>query len=117
VRDPDFLRQLAWLITQSGGAGPVPPDRIPELLGAIEVVRAQLWSRLHSPAPSEAPAKGPSNPDRLLSAREAAERLGVKPKWMYAHAESLPFTKRLGERVIRFSEKGLLRWIEKKSAS
>lgn len=48
-------------------------------------------------------------PDRLLTAREVARRLAVAPRWVYAHAGTLPFTRRIGTRVLRFSERGLER--------
>lgn len=52
-------------------------------------------------------------PDRLLSAEVVAERMGVSKRYLYSHANTLPFTKRLG-RTIRFSEKGLERWLNHK---
>ncbi len=42
--------------------------------------------------------------DRLLTVEEAAQRLAVTPRWLYRHAEDLPFTVRLG-RLLRFSER------------
>ena len=52
-------------------------------------------------------------PDRLLSAEVAAERMGVSKRYIYNHADTLPFTKRLG-RTVRFSERGLERWLNHK---
>jgi predicted DNA-binding transcriptional regulator AlpA len=52
----------------------------------------------------------PELTDRLLTPAEAAERLGVTPTWMYRHARTLPFTRRLSRKVLRFSESGLRRW-------
>lgn len=54
-------------------------------------------------------------PDRLLTVREAAERLGVSPKYVYAHQKSFPFARRLpGGNALRFSERGLERWMARK---
>lgn len=45
--------------------------------------------------------------DTMLSAEQAAERLGVKPSWLYRLAGGLPFAKRVGTRALRFSERGI----------
>jgi excisionase family DNA binding protein len=47
----------------------------------------------------------------LLTVDEAAERLGVAPSWLYRHAKSLPFTRKLGHRTLRFEAVGIDRWI------
>jgi excisionase family DNA binding protein len=53
----------------------------------------------------------PSFGDRLLTVDEAAEQLTVSRKWLYRHAKTLPFTKRLSAKTIRFSERGLRSWL------
>ncbi len=50
--------------------------------------------------------------DRLLTATEVAERLNVGRRFVYDHAVKWPFTKRLDEGTLRFSERGLDRWLE-----
>lgn len=54
----------------------------------------------------------PSREDRLLTVEEAAQRLGVAPRWLYRHARTLPFTRHLSRKALRFSEAGLHRWLE-----
>ncbi len=54
--------------------------------------------------------------DTLLTSEEAASFLNVKPRWLYRHANGLPFTKRLSRRKLRFSKAGLLRWRAAKRA-
>jgi predicted DNA-binding transcriptional regulator AlpA len=54
-------------------------------------------------------------PDRLLTAVDAAKALGMTPRWMYAHASTLPFVVHLPGRTVRFSEAGLKRYIARKS--
>lgn len=49
-------------------------------------------------------------PDRLLTAGQVADRLGVSRRYVYEHADTLPFTRRL-DGVVRFSEQGLARWL------
>jgi predicted DNA-binding transcriptional regulator AlpA len=50
--------------------------------------------------------------DRLLTVEETAPLLGVAPRWLYRHANGLPFTRHLSRKALRFSEAGLRRWLE-----
>ena len=52
--------------------------------------------------------------DRLLTVVEAAPQLGVKPRWLYAHADDFPFTVRLPGRRLRFRTAGLAAWLERR---
>jgi len=54
----------------------------------------------------------PAGPDRLLTAKEAAVRLAVPVRYLYAHAGRLPFVVRLG-RKVRCSEMRLARYLER----
>lgn len=65
---------------------------------------------------AEGVAAGPPPPDRLLDAAEVAARLGMKRKHVYNRAAAWPFTRRLGQRTLRFSERGLEQWIAKRGA-
>ena len=95
----------------------VPPGELPDLIGELARAEALLQVRLrtngaagdHALEPSTAPTQVP---DRLLGTSAAAELLSVKPRWLYRRADRLPFTRRLGPRTLRFSEVGLLRWLE-----
>ena len=90
------------------------PEKLPALIGEAEALRARLWARLQAaalPAADPGPKKG-GGPDRLLTAEEAAEQLGVDRRWVYRKAGDLPFTKRLSSGTLRFSERGLRRWME-----
>jgi predicted DNA-binding transcriptional regulator AlpA len=49
--------------------------------------------------------------EKLLSADEAAQFLNVSPDWLYRNARRLPFTRKVGNRMIRFSYKGALKWL------
>jgi len=55
-----------------------------------------------------------SKNDRLLDPEKAAELLSVSADWLYHHAKRLPFTRKLGPRLLRFSEQGILKWMESK---
>ena len=53
---------------------------------------------------------GPEAGDRLLSTQEAAAKLGTSTDYLYRHSSKLPFTVRLGRKVL-FSEAGIERYI------
>jgi len=79
-------------------------DRLPELLGEIEVVRSTALLRLSTSPPL------PSVHDQLLSIEVAAQRLGMSKDYLYRHHVRLPFTRRIG-RNLRFSSLGIERYI------
>jgi predicted DNA-binding transcriptional regulator AlpA len=94
-------------------AARVPIADVPGLLVAVtarlaqlDAARAVLAARLASGGVETTPAA-----DRLLAVPEAAERCGLSPDWLYRHAATLPFARRIG-RTLRFSEAGLVRWME-----
>jgi predicted DNA-binding transcriptional regulator AlpA len=49
--------------------------------------------------------------DRLLNADEAAEILNVSADWLYRNARKLPFTRKLGPKMLRFSYQGIIKWL------
>ena len=51
--------------------------------------------------------------DKMLRVPDVAERLGVEPRYVYDHSAEWPFLRRLG-RSLRFSERGLERWLERR---
>ena len=53
----------------------------------------------------------PLTPDRLMSIKEAAARLGVSAATLYRNADDYPFCVRQGGRLT-FSEHGLFKWLE-----
>jgi excisionase family DNA binding protein len=107
--------ELATLAADPARVEDLHPDALPALIGEAEALRARLWARLQAvsaPAPAAQPSRNGSGPDRLLTAQEAAERLGVSRRWVYRKAGSLPFARRLGQGTLRFSERALERWQE-----
>jgi predicted DNA-binding transcriptional regulator AlpA len=102
--------ELAALAADPSRVADVAPEKVPPLLGELELLRAMLWAR-NQPLPApQPPATNGSGPDTLLKVDEAAARLGVSRRWMYAHADTLPFAKRLTGGTLRFSSRGLERW-------
>jgi predicted DNA-binding transcriptional regulator AlpA len=52
-----------------------------------------------------------SEQDRLLDAEEAAKVLGVSPEWLYRNAKRLPFSNKLGHKMLRFSCIGIQKYL------
>ena len=48
--------------------------------------------------------------DRLLTVAEVHHRTQLSTAWLYRHANALPFTRRVGRKVL-FSEAALSRWL------
>ena len=70
-----------------------------------EIVREEIKAAANGTA-----AKG----DRLLDHEEAAKLLSVSEDWLYHNAKKLPFTRKLGPRLLRFSYQGMIKWMESK---
>lgn len=102
------------LLEQPHRVAQVPANEVPGLLVRLSAVMTALAART-AVSPVETTASKdptPKKQDRNLTVGEAAELLGVKPSWLYRHSAKLPFTRRLSRRALRFSEKGLRRWLE-----
>ncbi|HUY20346.1 MAG TPA: helix-turn-helix domain-containing protein [Candidatus Binataceae bacterium] len=54
--------------------------------------------------------QGASN-DKMLTVHEAAEILRCRPRWIYDHAEQLPFIRRRSRKCLLCSESGLRKWL------
>ena len=50
--------------------------------------------------------------DRMLTAEEAAEMLSMSTDWLYRNAKKLPFTRKVGPKRLRFSQRGIIKWLE-----
>jgi predicted DNA-binding transcriptional regulator AlpA len=54
---------------------------------------------------------GHKDEDRLLDAEEAAKLLSVSVVWLYRNAKRLPFTRKLGHKMLRFSSVGIQKYL------
>ena len=54
---------------------------------------------------------GATAEDRLLEADDAAKLLSVSEDWLYRHAKKLPFTRKLGPKMLRFSAIGIQKYL------
>lgn len=93
----------------------LPDEVLPDLLADVERLRARVWTRLNRPVNSTGNGdKTPSKrveEDQLLDVESVAEILSVDTRYVYDHADEWPFTRRISSRKLRFSKKGLFRWL------
>ena len=54
---------------------------------------------------------GHRDEDRLVDAGEAAKILSVSVEWLYRNAKRLPFTRKLGHKMLRFSSVGIQKYL------
>jgi excisionase family DNA binding protein len=81
-------------------------ERLPVILAALSARGGAVAARMID---GQRTAPADAEPERNLSVREAARRLGVSADFLYDHAKELPFAVRIGRRLL-FSSRGLDRW-------
>lgn len=91
----DLLEQLERRAVEAEAIGATAP-----VAGVYRAVAAEL-----RPFANGVAAAGP---ERVLTAEQVAERLGVSARWVYAHADKLG-VKRLSRRCVRFPESAITR--------
>jgi len=109
------MTSIDGLLEQPDRVSEVPVGEVPGLLVRLGALLAALAARHAANASNEnkvVQIESTRSHDRNLKVDEAAEMLGVKRSWLYRHSGELPFTRRLSRRAIRFSEKGIRRWLE-----
>ena len=105
---------IASLLANPAVAVDIPIHQVPSLVAELTSQQAAILTALgmlttrivvQQPVPTE-------TSDRLLTADEVAEALGVTKRWVQRRARGLPFARRLSEHAVRYSEGGLRRWME-----
>jgi len=89
-------------------------NKAPSLLS--EVLRAELRDIVKE-AVQAASQNGHQEGDHLLDAEKAAEILSVGEDWLYRHHKKLPFTRKLGPKMLRFSYQGIQRYLSNRKTS
>ncbi len=109
------MTSIDGLLEQPDRVSEVPVGEVPGLLVQLGALLAALAARQAASAcigNRVLQVEPTDNRDRYLTADEAAKMLGMKKSWLYRHSGELPFTRRLSRRAVRFSEKGIRRWLE-----
>jgi excisionase family DNA binding protein len=104
----DLAAQLRALADK---VGDLEPARV---VGELEALKYAVWT--NGTTPTASPATPP--PSHALDVEAVAARTGMSKDWLYreARAGHLPFARHIGRRVV-FDEAGLVRWLERRSAS
>ncbi len=90
------------------------PDNIPSLLGEalLQTIRRAVREEIQ-----DLIRRDDHERDPLLTAHEAAQMLSVSPDWLYRNARKLPFSRKLGSKMLRFSRLGIEKWIATRKIS
>lgn len=105
-------RALAELAADPSRLDDLPEEELADVVAELERLKAKAWTRLHQPPAGNGDGTSEPSEDRMLDVEEAAELLSVKPRWLYDRSDDLPFAKKLAPRTLRFSERGLYRWLD-----
>lgn len=108
MKMPPRIPDIQTLLVSPERIADLPAEEVPPLLAQLLGIFTALISRLLV-APLQQNNRNLTAllNDRLLTAEEAAPILGVSPRWLYRHADKLPYTRRLSPKVLRFSEAGI----------
>jgi predicted DNA-binding transcriptional regulator AlpA len=97
----------------------VPAAALPALLatllavqGGAAAVAARVIARFMQETSGD--HVGSRGPDRFLTIREGAARVGMTPQYVYEHQAELPFVVRVGTRALRISEARLERYMARR---
>src|SRR5690242_3645029 len=103
---------LAELLADPGKAALVTREEALALAVDLARVAKALELRALSPAAPASNGNGKTSEhgDRLLDVHEAAKRLGLTERELYRRPR-LPFRVKLGEGTLRFSERGIERYL------
>jgi hypothetical protein len=105
--------KLAALVLDPDNAGSIAP----ELRGPMVIELAAILSRIAASELAETskePRVDESAAGKYLTPAEAAERLGVKVRWIYAHADEIPGTRHVSAKCLRISERGFEKYMARK---
>lgn len=114
---------LDLLLADPAAAIEVSTEQAAVLLGRLSRVQTALETRAQADGVtvgpgrvqhSSVPRAATWGPDDLLTIDEAAAVLRVSPRWLYRHAKTLPFARKLSRKMLRFSRAGISRWLATK---
>jgi predicted DNA-binding transcriptional regulator AlpA len=104
---------LRSLLAHPATLGTLTPEQGQALASTLRTVMG-VEQPPAPPAPTPATSAPAWSETDLLTVEEAAAALRVSPRWLYRHARTLPFTRKLSRKVLRFSRSGIARWLATK---
>ncbi len=72
---------------------------------------ATMLKEIVKEAAQEAMTQNGHQGDHLLDVEETAKLLCVEEDWLYRHHKKLPFTRKLGPKMLRFSYQGIQKYL------
>jgi predicted DNA-binding transcriptional regulator AlpA len=107
--------RLEVLLNAPERALDLPPAEAAAMLAQAEGLAAVLRARLAG-AGQTGGRSDTTGPDEMLKAEQAARRTGMSERLLYkkAKAGELPFACRVSEGCVRFSARGIERWLAQK---
>ena len=88
----------------------VPANELPALVAMLTAAEMKAKARYLTHAMASMSAAAAAD-DRVLGVKEAADRLGVSPDWIYRRSKKLPFVVRVGGK-LGCSSRGIERFIQ-----
>jgi len=104
-----IIPTIEELITDPQKVETLSPQEAMNVLTKISSIQICLVARVASNGIEKKEIKAT---DRLLTAKEAGERLGYSRDWIYRHSKKLPFIVRVTPDRIKVSEIGLEKYIK-----
>ncbi len=92
------------------------PEQVDIFALLIDQIRAVVREEIKAALSGNGHSSNGSEAEKLLDANEAAAMLGHSEVWLYRNSKRLPFSVRMG-RSVRFSRKGIEKWIEAQKRS
>ena len=103
-----IIRTLEELASNPTRVENLSPNECQDILIKIAVLQPLLLAGMTS-----AGEKSDSNQqDTLLNVEEAAKHLRCSRDWLYRQSKNLPFVRRISPRQLRFSSKGIEKYIK-----
>ena len=90
-----------------------PVETLASVISQLHALHAIALARLIASSVSAHPP-APEEPDKLLTAEQAAPLLGITPEQL-RRRRSLHFRRVVGRRTLRFSERAITRWLARKN--
>src|SRR5262245_58317134 len=113
MQDLDAI--LSSLLRSPASVAELSPELVQVLQAKLLGLQVALTSRLLA-APARPSKSEIVADDRLLTPLEASQVLKTSVRWLYRHANHLPFTRRLSRKALRFSEAGIRRYLAARGA-
>jgi hypothetical protein len=104
---------LDTLLTSPAIANKLPREVLSDLLAQNAAVQSILVAALVSNGAASAKTADPADDAKWITPAEAAIIIRKDVRWIYRHAASLPWCRRISRKSMLCSERVLRLWVEK----